>query len=117
MKIWEVHKIASENPNAEFRKSGNTEIVHYFKDGKGQFRTLDGYTGDSLSLTNIFEDWELIPTEVTWQTAIFAWLDGKEIYIELLGTRYTQRSSFRFGCFATGLTRDCFKIGKWYIKE
>ena len=118
MKTWEVYKIALENPNAEFKRIGNTDVVHLFVNGEGKYRTSEGHIGDSLKLGNLNEEWEQIPREVQWQKAIEAWLNGKEIYVEIYGTKYTQKASFKFGCFLneqSGFNKDCFKIGKWYI--
>ena len=119
MKTWEVYKIALENPKAEFRQPGSN-LIYFFQNGKPKYRNINGDVDDSLNLTRLDENWELLPQEVTWQEAIQAWINCKEVYVEYDGEKYTQRASFRLGCFALGqdgFNKNCFRSGKWYITQ
>jgi hypothetical protein len=65
-------------------------------------------------------EWELVPQEVTWQEAIQAWLDGKDIRIELRGKTYIQHYVCRFGLAENsfnGFGKNFFTEGKWYIEN
>ncbi len=118
MKTWEMYKIATENTKAMFKRLllSNDDIYHF--NDKGQLRVFDkDYYYPSIKID---EDWELVPREVTWQEAIQAWLNGKDISIEYGGGTFIQKYACRFGVLENqfdGFGAKLFTDGKWYIKE
>ena len=119
-------KALSENPKLQFcngphivKISDKTKKITWVQDD-GSEDPFIIFSHAPGAVDNLHIDWELLPQEVTWQEAIQAWLNCKEIYVETDDGKYTQRASFRLGCFALGqdgFNKNCFRSGKWYITQ
>lgn len=129
MKTWEMIKALEENPDLKFiSQDGFIASVNQLNgmfiltnvnnpcspNGNIHLVRVDGsvYSPDS---------WELIPQKVTWQEAIQAWLEGKEILIKHNGKEYRQKPSVGLGNFtnypSSSFGNRLFLDGEWYIKK
>ena len=125
MRTWEMIKVLAENPKLQFENgihvvkiSDSTKKVVWVQDD-GDEDSFIIYSHAPGAVDSLHIDWELVPQEVTWQEAIQAWIDGKDIRVECDGATYEQVNSCGLGCYEgrnKGLYPRFFKVGKWYIK-
>ncbi len=115
MQTWEMIKKLSKNPKL---KAKSDEWIVYI-DKRGSFHMLDP-NGDEeeLNLT-IFDEWEIIEEPVSWQEAIQAWLNGKDVYCvsDDVKINISGENNVLEDVNHLYLTKDDFKNGKWYINE
>lgn len=125
MKTWEMIKELTENPKLEF-KNGIHVVKISKTSGRVVWDNMDGedpfviYNRAPGNVDNLHIDWELVPTEVTWQEAIQAWVDGKNVYFILDGIRHdVSDRRFLRAINIKGqeypVCKRIFVIGKWYI--
>ncbi len=100
MKTWEMIQKLSENPGLKaIDETGyivsinkNDDFCHLGEDG---------------ILLNLSDEWQIMQESVSWQEAIQAKLDGKNVYfIEEDGSRYKLTEFL-----------DNFRTSKWYIED
>lgn len=94
------------------------------EDGVLVLRELDGKPSNIVCLY-LDRDWQLARQPVTWQEALQAWLDGKDIEIRecagcsngenCLGLRETTIRAG--GLTSLSACRQQFKTAKWYIND
>lgn len=82
MKTWEVYKSLTEDRNKKFRRKIDGEV--YFLDDADRLQPVDLLQpGKSFPIPKkLDEEWEEVKEPVTWQKAIQAWVEGKDIYVE-----------------------------------
>ena len=113
MNTWEMLKELTENPNKVFENQNGLKV-----------RTCDGvlcYDEDLHRYGALFvgdtEDWEEVPTEVTWQEAVQAWANGKDIksviYDEEIFYRHIE--GYLEDQNGDAISLDELTEGKWYI--
>lgn len=76
------------------------------------------FNGVLIESNNAFAEWAEIKEPVTWQEAIQAWIDGKNIYCILGDETYKYTGHDILGddyCF--GIGKDELVLGKWYIED
>ncbi len=121
MKTSEMIAMLEKNPKLRFTsggeistmeaicRSGNIELYHIPAELRYEFRRD--------------RDWQLVREPVTWQEALQAWIDGKEIEVcECAGCEsikehkcYMEKQTI--DGLVTRLCRQQFKTAKWYINE
>ncbi len=120
MKTWEVYKYALENPKARFKKA-TSELIYFFKNGEPTFIDKYGTTSSSYDLIQLNDhEWEIVEEPVSWQEAMQAWIEDKNIRIEYGGETYKQSHANKLGCFKgneKGFPHSFFRTGKWYIES
>ena len=61
------------------------------------------------------DDWELLPTEVTWQEAIQAWANGEKVHYVFNNTKVYLDAYFLRTTDIRSISRDEILKGKWFI--
>lgn len=115
MKLWEMMKLAEENPsqkyNYKFKEGGlkiakiGREINLVYDNGHGVVMNADGY--------------EKVKQPVTWQEAIEAWANGGKIKCILHGKSFVYDHS-KWGNMYSGDGYLCdseILEGIWYIED
>lgn len=131
LKTWEVIKALTENPKLRFRNNSHSyvqinnedgSIVWSNKDGSSVGPNLDRFIlySNGPCCDNLHIEWEIVHQEVTWQEAIQAWVDGKEVYFTLNGSVQlylddgSQYLRTLAGCKT--ISKDEISKGNWFIK-
>jgi len=115
MKTWEMLKELTENPNKRFR------LPSWDKDEfiTGGGRDIVGHEGQMYVLGHncIDDGWEEVPTEVTWQEAIEAWANGKDIKSVIYDEEifYKHEDGHLEDQNGDAISLDELTEGKWYI--
>ena len=114
MKTWEMIKELTENPKKKFNNEYGSTIRH-------NGSSLVWEDGSIAQLTKQFIEgnWEEVKQPVTWQEAIQAWVDGKEV-ICMLNRAALEYAPSNFGMenqYQTGISYREIKEGEWYINE
>lgn len=125
MKIWDVFKALSENPEKEFllksecgevRTLGVEEGYVTFRvvNARGVDLTLNYPTGRGAFSENIKIDaeWEEVRKPVSWQEALQAWANGKDIELKRVGG--SRKLINGYGLF---LHEEDLVKGTWYILD
>lgn len=127
MKTWEMIKALTENPKLKFNNGihkvkisdiTNRIVWDYADEKEDPFIMFSNAPG---AIDNLHIEWELIPQEVTWQEAIQAWVDGREVYFTLNGSvrLYLDDCSHYLRTLAQcrPISKDEILKGKWYIES
>ena len=115
MKTWQMIKELSENPNSVFENQTGVKVL-----------TCDGilcYYETLHSVDILFvgdkEEWTKVPQEVTWQRAIEAWANGKDIKCVMDGLTtfkgYHNGNIYMQDDDHYGVDGSQILQGKWYI--
>jgi len=127
MKTWEMIKSLTDNRDAKF-KCTNGCIVNPNRDfvigcneeGYIKFFEHGEFRDAFFDIHNKLDwEWELVPQEVTWQEAVQAWINGKNVYFILDGIRHDVNDRrFLRAIDVEGqdypTCKRIFVIGKWY---
>jgi hypothetical protein len=135
MKIWEVVKALTVNPEAQFKNQRFGGIIGYNEFGSLAWISGTKRDGEAFTLSciqnvpewcqgNWDDDWELVQEPVDFMTAVKAYAEGKTIRCE-----YNNRTlnfsddckhwdGFRFAPNELGyIGTESILHGKWYIEE
>ena len=128
MKLWEAMKLLEEDPTMKFEYKDDRKkwllytdvgelngLVFYMLDcwdNNGELMTGTVFGSLDGNLTTS-DNWQLVREPVTWQEAIQAWVDGKEV-------SYSYKDGdiwFPFEDPNTMLSVEKIKIAKWYVDD
>ena len=121
MKLWEVMKKLDENPNKRFKHElgsiiGFADNVLQWLEKDGEiiepFLVRDRRSGTGIC-HNTGDDWQEVKQPVTWQEAIQAWADGKNISYSYMG--YDKR--FDFEDSNAMMSIEKVKNADWYVED
>lgn len=131
MKTSEMIAMLEENPKLKFTRSkcafGYGGSLH-LKKGKLCGENESDYPFVLDENNKPMDDWELVREPVTWQEAIQAWLDGKDIEIAecagcsafpncILQEKFTVNIGTDNSHAGFSICRQQFKTAKWYIND
>lgn len=113
MKTWEMLKELTENPNKRFCSTKNKSDC--VSNNCGKVEWIDGnhfYPSWILD-----EEWEEAPQEVTWQEALEAWANGKDIKSVIYDEEifYKHEEGYLEDQNGDAISFDELTEGKWYI--
>lgn len=127
MKLWNAMKLLDENQRDVYEAKMNygfkvrmtvkqgSGVYYYFevfKEERLVDPSLDSGAFNGNAALNL--DWQLVRQPVTWQEAIEAWADGKEVSYS-----YTD-SDIRYGFEGSNarmMTVEKIKNAKWYVED
>ena len=123
MKTWEMIKELTENPHKKFKSNKEPDRHVFIQDGvlkwqSGKEFTLNVNQNKFSGTLNQYE-WEEVKQPVTWQEAIQAWVDGKEVICMLnrAALEYAPSNFWMENQYQTGISYREIKEGEWYINE
>ena len=120
MKYWEVVKRLTENP--ELSGVAVIDSIRYelYVNDSGTLESKTYYLELGTNGTSIgkagkidFDGWEIVRQPVTWQEAIQAWADGKNISYSYMG--YDKR--FDFEDSNAMMSIEKVKNADWYVED
>ena len=104
-----------ENPSLKAKSDNCVRNDDILINNKGALmwenkRKNGGYALFECCISNMKATWEIVKEPVTWQEAIQAWIDGKNIYFITLRN---ERIEFKDGL---EIYQDDFIKSEWYIE-
>ena len=105
MKTWQMIKELTENEHDEFENCKTGRVVMRLNDNCVYRDTL------LTAFLKVDDEWKKVQYEVTWQEAIEAWVNGKEVSLVKRDVKYLLKHSE----ISFYLNKSDFKDGKWYI--
>lgn len=130
MKTSEMIAMLEKNPKLKFQyNTGSESGVMSCIDGDIKLIEHNGKPANYsqyliLHSGYMRQDWQLVREPVSWQEAIQAWLDGKEIEVcecagcePVDGHKCGTHSKQTLNGSGKNLCRQQFKTAKWYIND
>lgn len=113
-KLYENPKLKAKSHNCTFSNdiliNDSGALIWENSRKNGSLSNGDYYLFECCTV-NMLADWEIIQEPVTWQEAIQAKLDGKNVYfIKTNGCKYVLDDNLE-------IFLDNFKTSKWYIES
>lgn len=121
MKFWEAMRLLEENPTDVYEAKMNEgwKARMTVKTGFGGYYNFEVFkgkrlVGQSFNGNAALElDWKLVRQPVTWQEAIEAWAEGKEVSYSYMDSDIR----FPFEDSNTMLNVEKIKEAEWYVED
>lgn len=126
MKTWEMIRELAKNPKKQFKNQEGDKVivdngVVKFSNGEIFELNFKGYNANYyFSRVGTIDnyEWEEVKQPVSWQEAIEAWLNGKDIYYTFNDSKtFIEGDKIYFKTPYRPLSKDEISEAKWYIEN